>query len=107
MYRVAIVIATPARRFFAPMGFTTAKRTANPRQALGIARTGKKENPAMPTPGQAGSQMRFVPQNRSQHQIIIQNQRGHLALAIPVRSKLKILRDPDCKKLNDSVNMLR
>jgi hypothetical protein len=89
------------------MSFTTAKRTANRLDPLGIARIGEKEDPAMPTARQARSQKRFVPQNRSHHHIIIQNQRGHLALAIPVRSKLKMPRDLYCKKTTDSVNMLR
>ena len=64
----------------------------------GIARMGQEENAAVPAPGQAGSQMRLGPQDRSQQQVILQHQGGYRAGAIPVDPELKMLRDLGCKK---------
>ena len=65
---------------------------------VGVAWMSQKENPAMPAPAQAGSQPRLGPQNGTQEQIILQNQGDYATVAIPVRPKLKMLRNPDCKK---------
>jgi hypothetical protein len=72
----------------------------------GITRVGEKENAAMPAPGQAGSQERLGPQNRSQKLVILQDQGDHLAPAIPVRRELKMLLNPGCKKPKLSLKML-
>ncbi len=71
-----------------------------------IARVGQEENPAVPAPGQAGTQLRLGVQNRPQQHIIFLHQRGHRARAIPIRPKLKMLRDPNCKKPKLSLRML-
>jgi hypothetical protein len=72
----------------------------------GIARMGHEENPAVPTPGQAGAQLRLGAQHRSQQQIILQHQPAHRAPAVPVGSKLKMLLDLDGKKPKPSLKIL-
>jgi hypothetical protein len=61
----------------------------------------------MPAPGQAGTQLRLGPQNRSQQPIILKHQGRYGPLAIPVRPKLKMLCDRDCKKPKLPLKMLR
>ena len=58
----------------------------------------QKENTAVSAPSPAAAQMRSGPQNRSQDNIIFQHQTGYWPLTIPVRPKLKMLRDRYCKK---------
>jgi hypothetical protein len=60
----------------------------------------------VPAPGQAGSQERLGPQNRSQKLVILQDQGDHLAPTIPVRRELKMLLNAGCKKPKLSLKML-
>jgi len=64
----------------------------------GIAGIDQQENAATPTTVQASSQMRFGSAKRSQEEVICQDQSPHLGPSIPSSPKLKMLRDPDCKK---------
>ncbi len=71
-----------------------------------IARIGKKENTAMLATNQQSTQQRSGSENRSQHQIILQDQsRNALVVTVPVLDELKLLLDPDCKKPKTSLNM--
>jgi hypothetical protein len=101
----AVILDTPLRGLSFAVGFLAAKGTA---QILptGVAGMGEKENPAMPAPVQASSQNGLGPQNRPQEPIIFQHQGGYRTAAIPVRPKLKMLPDPDCKKPKLSLKML-
>ena len=76
------------------MGLPAAKG-ATQVMAVGIARVGQEENPALPAPGQAGAQERLGVQQRPQQHIILQHQGRYRALAIPIGPELKMLRDPD------------
>jgi hypothetical protein len=60
----------------------------------------------MPASGQASSQVRLGSENRSQEDIILQDQSGNLLPAIPLGTKLEILPDPDCKKPKLSLRIL-
>jgi hypothetical protein len=103
---LALVIGdTPLGRSLLAVGLATAKG-ATQIVATPIARVGQKENPALPTPGQAAPQVRLGAQDRTQQQIILQDQGGDGLLMIPVGLKGKMLRDLDCKKLKLSLKML-
>jgi len=87
------------------VGLTATKRTTkvfapHPAHifAPGVAGIGEKEDPAMPASLQASSQLGLGFQNRSQQQIILQHQKSDLFPVIPLLTKLKMLRDPYCKK---------
>jgi len=80
------------------VGLPAAEGTTHLIMLFDIAGMSQKENVAMPAPGQAGTQVRLGPQNRSQQPIILQHQGSHRTLAIPVRPKIKMLCDRDCKK---------
>ena len=82
------------RRSPLAMGFPATKG-ATQVMAAGIGWVGQKENPAVPAPGQAGAQERLGVQNRSQQHIILQHQGRYRVPAIPIGSKLKMLRDLD------------
>ena len=96
----------------APKGSPTArfgpatKRAPDLPQLVQVARVRQKENPAMPAPGQAGTQTRLGPQYRSQNKIVFPRQGSHMALAIPLRPILKMLCDPDCKSAKLWLRML-
>ena len=92
------VIGGAAPKGSAPARFGPATKWASDLpQLVRIARVRQKENPAMSASGQAGTQTRLGPQNRSQNIIVFQYQGSHGALAIPVRPILKMPCDPDCK----------
>ena len=55
---VAVVGDTPLRGLLLALGLPAAKGTTQV-AATGITRMGEEENPAMPAPAQAGSQVRF------------------------------------------------
>jgi hypothetical protein len=78
------------------MGFPASERTAQITPA-GIARVGKKEDPTVPTASPVPAQLRLGPQNRAQQHVIREDQRDHRAAPIPIRAKLKMLPDLDCK----------
>jgi len=87
------------------VGLTATKRTTkvfapHPAHifAPGVAGIGEKEDPAMPASLQASSQLGLGFLNRSQQQIILQHQKSDLFPVIPLLTKLKMLRDPYCKK---------
>jgi hypothetical protein len=67
---------------------------------------GHEENAAMPAPGQAGAQAGLGSKNRSQQQIVLQDQGAHRPLAVPVRPELEKPLDPDCKKPKLPLKML-
>jgi hypothetical protein len=66
--------------------------------APGIARIGEEENAAMPASLQASSQVRVGSENRPQEEVIRQDKSPDLGPSIPSSLKLKMLRDPYCKK---------
>ena len=74
--------------------------------ATPITRMRQEKDPAMPAAGQASSQQRPGSENRSQKYVILQNQRPHPLPSIPLRRKLEILRDLNCKKPRLSLKML-
>ncbi len=74
--------------------------------APGIARIGEKKNAAVPASLQAPSQMRLGSQDRSHELVVLQDPQPDLRPAIPVPSKLKMLRDLYCKKPKLSLRML-
>ena len=89
--RTASVGLTPA------MGLATAKGAAQivtPR----VAWVGEKENPAVPTAGQAPAQRRLGAQHRSQHRVIREHQGDHRPAVIPIGDEPKMRRDLDCQK---------
>lgn len=94
---ITVISDTPDGRLPLAMSFLAAKRTT---QVLPTATTRMREekDPAMPAPDQAASQAGLGPQNRSQNYVILQNQSGDFLSPIPLRTKLEMLRDPDCKK---------
>ena len=63
----------------------------------GIAWVGEKKDPAVPTTSPAPAQLRLGPQNRAQQHVIGKDQSHHRAAPIPIRAKLKMLPDLDCK----------
>lgn len=71
-----------------------------------ITRMRQEKDPAMPAPGQASSQQQPGSENRSQKYVILQNQSPHPFPSIPLRRKLEILRDLNCKKPRLSLKML-
>ena len=101
------VIGGAAPKGSAPARFGPAtKRAPDLPQLVQVARVRQKENPAMPAPGQAGTQTRLGPQYRSQNKIVFPRQGSHMALAIPLRPILKMLCDPDCKSAKLWLRML-
>ena len=80
------------------MRFPATEGTPHLVALLHIAGMSQKDNTAVPTPSPAAAQVRLGPKNRSQDNIIFQHQTGHRTLTIPVRPKLKMLRDRYCKK---------
>jgi hypothetical protein len=104
--RIPVILNAPARGLLLAMGLPTTKGTAQVVAAVGVAWMSQEKNAAMSAPAQADSQAGLGAQNRSQQQIILQHQGGRHAPAIPVRSELKLLLDPDCKKPKLSLRML-
>ena len=92
-----VIIDTASRGLSLAVGFLAAERTTQV-FAAGIARMSEEKDAAMPAPAQARSQVRPGFENRSQEDIVLQDQSGNLIPAIPLRTKLEILRDLDCKK---------
>ena len=97
-FGLAVESGTALPRSLLAVGLPATEGTTHFIALPDIALMSQKENAAMPAPGQAGTQLRLGPQNRSQQPIILQDQGRHGALAIPVRPKLKMLCDRDCKK---------
>jgi hypothetical protein len=95
--RLPVVGATAPRRFSLPVSLLAAKGTTQI-PTPGIARIRDEEYPAMPAAAQPAASLRPLSQNRSQQPIILQHQASDRSLAVPVRAKLKSLRDLDCKK---------
>ena len=104
--RVAVIGRAALRGSLLAVGFPAAEGATHI-MAPGIARVGEEENAAMPAPGQAGTQIRLGSQNGSQQPVILQDQRGHRILAIPIGLELKMLGDLDCKKPKLPLRMLR
>jgi hypothetical protein len=95
--RIAVIGHTAPNRFALAMGRPAAEGTTHLPALPHVAGMGQKENTAMPPPSPASTQLRLGPQHRSQNKIIFHHQGSCGALAIPIRPKLKMLRDPDCK----------
>ncbi len=102
---VTVVRRTAPRGFALSMCLTAAKGTAQV-CAITVGEIGEEENPAMPATLQVAPQVGLASQNRSLSLIVFQNKIANLALAIPVRSKLKISFDLYCKKPSVSLMML-
>jgi hypothetical protein len=66
----------------------------------------QEENPAMTAVFQVTPQLGLAPENRSQSDIVLQNQIASLASAIPVRAKLEMRLDLYRKKPSVSLMML-
>ena len=79
-----------------PMRFPASERAA---QILptGVARMREKENPTVPTASPAPAQLRLGPQNRAQQHVIGKDEGHYRATPLPIRAKLKMLPDLDCK----------
>jgi len=104
---VTVVVNTAPSGLLLAVGLPATEGTTHFIALPDIARMSQKENAAMPAPGQAGTQLRLGPQNRSQQPIILKHQGRYGPLAIPVRPKLKMLCDRDCKKPKLPLKMLR
>jgi len=63
-----------------------------------VARVREKENPAVPTAGQAPAQPRPDADNRSQQRVIREHQGDDRIAAIPIFDEPKIRRNLDCQK---------
>jgi len=74
--------------------------------AINVGGLSQEENPAMTAVLQAPPQVGLASQNQSQSLIVLQNKIANLALAIPVRTKLKMRLDLYCKKPSVSLMML-
>lgn len=102
---VTVILDTPpcglpfAVGLFATKGTTQVFPTSIPRM-------GEEKDPTMPAAAQALSQEGFGSQNRSQEDIILQNQSANLIPSIPLRLELEEPRDPNCKKPKLSLRML-
>ena len=96
--RVTVIGHTAPSGLLLAVGLPATEGTTHLIALFDIAGMSQEENAAMPAPGQAGTQVRLGPQHRSQQPIILRHQGRHRSLAIPFHSKLKMLRDPDCKK---------
>jgi hypothetical protein len=95
---VAVIGAAASNGLLPAMRLPAAEGTPHFVALLHIAGMSQKENAAVPASSPAQAQVRLGPQNRSQHNIIFQHQVGYRALAIPIRPKLKMLRNRYCKK---------
>ena len=95
--RLVLVVSGAATTGLPPaMRFPASERAAQI-APTGIARVSEKEYPAVPTASPASAQLRLGPQNRAQQHIIGKDQGHHRATPIPIRAKLEVLPDLDCK----------
>lgn len=94
---VAVVGAAALVGLAPAVGLAAAEGTAQI-ASTGIARVAEKEDPTVPTAGQAPSQPGIHAQHRSQQPAIRQDQTGDEAVPIPIRGELKVLPDLDGKK---------
>jgi len=79
------------------VGLPTTKGTAQIR-APRVARVREKEDPAVPTAGQAPAQRSLGAQHRSQQRVIREHQGNPRTVAIPIFDEPKLRRDLDCQK---------
>ncbi len=103
--RITVIGDTPQSGLLLAVSCPAAKRTTQV-LATGITRMSQEKDPAMPAPGQASSQEGLGSENRSQQHVIFQNQSCHPLPSIPLRRKLEILRDLNCKKPRLSLKVL-
>jgi hypothetical protein len=89
--RTALAGLMPAMRL--PTAEGTAQ-IATPR----VARVREKEDPAVPTAGQAPAQPRLGAEHRSQQRVIREHQGDHRTASIPIGDEPKLRRDLDCQK---------
>jgi len=64
----------------------------------GVAGVGQKEDPAMPATPQTAPQVALAAQQGPQHDVILQHQSAHFALAIPIRTEVEMPLDLDYDK---------
>src|SRR5580693_1038489 len=74
--------------------------------AARITRMSQEINPAMRAADQASAEQGFGSEHRSQQQVILPDQSGHPLPSIPLRTKLEVLRDLNCKKPSPSLKLL-
>jgi hypothetical protein len=103
--RVTVIGDTPEGGLLLALSAPAAKGTPQV-FATGITRMGEKKDPAMPAADQAASQPGLGSEHRSQQHVILQHQSGHPLGSIPLRSKLEIRRDLNCKKPRLSLKVL-
>lgn len=103
--RLPVVGHAAPGRLTLPVGLPAAEGTTQI-PTPGIARIHEEENPAMPAATQAAASLRTLSENRAQQPIILQHPPGDRFLAVPVRPKLKSLRDLYCKKPRLSLRIL-
>jgi hypothetical protein len=103
--RIPVISDTPEGGLLLALSAPAAKG-ATQVSATGITRVREKKDPAMPAPGQAASQPGLGSKHRSQQHVILQHQSGHPLGSIPLRSKLEIRRDLNCKKPRLSLKVL-
>jgi hypothetical protein len=87
------------------MSLPAAKGTAQV-FATAITWMSQEKDPAMPAADQASAQQGPGSEHRSQKHVILPNQSGHPLPSIPLRTKLEILLDLNCKKPKLSLKML-
>ncbi len=64
----------------------------------GVAGVGQKEDPAMPATPQTAPQVALAAQQGPHHDVILQHQSAHFALAIPIRTEVEMPLDLDYDK---------
>ena len=64
----------------------------------GVPGVGQEEDPAVPATAQTAPQVALASQQRPQHDVVLQHQSAHCALAIPIRTELEMPLDLDYNK---------
>src|SRR6516165_11406043 len=104
-YRITIIGDAAKSGLLLAMSSPAAKGTTQI-FATRITRMSQEKDPAIPAADQAAAQQWLGSEHRSQQHVILQNQSGHPLPSIPLRTKLEILRDPNCKKPMLSLKLL-
>jgi hypothetical protein len=104
-YRITIIGHTAHSGPLLAMGPPAAKGTAQV-FATAITWMSQEKDPAMPAADQASAQQGPDSEHRSQKHVILPNQSGRPLPSIPLRTKLEILPDLNCKKPMLSLKLL-
>jgi hypothetical protein len=99
-----IGVAAP-NRFPSLVLLSAPKRTTDQVQTPVVAAMGKKEDAAMPATDQTMPRQCLGSPHGPQEPIVFQNRCPSFGLSVPVRAKLKKLRDPCCKKPKPALSM--